>query len=657
MNAELVEPLWRPSTERADATRLTAFRRFVHGAGGVDLADSAATHRYSCEQPGAFWRLLWQFSGLVGDPGGIDLLNPSIERAEFFPDGSVDVAATMLAGPADDVVLITCDESGTTARWKRAELRQRVASLTALLRTLGVEPGDVVAGYSTTSEPTATLMLAAAACGAVYTTTSAEFGVDAVVSRFGQVHPKVLLATDRYRFAGRDFQVTQRVVEIVTAINSIEAVITIESGSIDPTELSTVAGRSVAVHAYSAAVADEDATLTTTSVPFNAPGWILYSSGTTGTPKCIVHRAGGVLLKHLSEFLLHCDIRPNDRVFYYTTPSWMMWNWLLSGLAAKACVVLYDGSPLVPEPDQLLRMAARERVTYFGTSPSFLDATRLADVGIESIDLEAVRTIGVTGAPLSPIAARYAASWAADVHVLSKSGGTDLCGGLVSGDPTRPVWAGEIQAPAFGCEIVVLGDDGNEVPHGETGELVCSTPFPSQPIAFVGDTDRSRLRAAYYDRFPGFWHQSDFVSRTAHDGYVIHGRSDTTLNVHGVRIGTAEIYSQLERFDWVRSSVAFEARTDAGSRLALLVEPVTGEQLTEARTLLVKRTLRERCSPRHVPGIIVATDDLPRTMNGKVSEIAARDAFNAQPARGLEALSNPESLEQIRAAGRSLRDA
>lgn len=618
---------------------------------GEDFPDTASLHRYSCQHSGLFWRHLWDVSGLVGEPGDITVRSPTFAATEFFPDGEVDVAASMLAGPESETVLIACDEKGTVARFDRANLRQRVASLAAALRGFGVGHGDVVASYSTTSEPTITMMLAAAACGAVYTTSSAEFGADAVIDRFRQVKPKVLLAVDGYCFAGRNYDVGSRVDEIVAAISSIETVVTLGTSAPDRFVRADQPDRTVVVVRYEDAVANTTVSLVTEAVPFNAAGSILYSSGTTGKPKCIVHRAGGVLLKHISEMLLHCDIRRGDRVFFYTTPSWMMWNWLASGLAAGACVVLYDGSPLAPDPTQLLRMAERERVTYFGTSPSFLDAARRENIDIESFDLASVRTIGVTGAPLSAELATYAASWSDDVHVLSKSGGTDLCGGLVSGDPTLPVWGGEIQAPAFGCHIAVVSDLGEEAALGDTGELVSLTPFPSQPIGFVDDDDGSRLRNAYYERFPGCWHQSDFVSRTIHGGFVIHGRSDTTLNANGVRIGTAEIYSQLERFDWIHGAAAIEWKHDGVARVVLLLEVDATVDLDSDREEQIRRTLRDRCSPRHVPARIEPVAELPRTMNGKLSEVAVADALNLREVRSIEALSNPTCLHALRQLG------
>jgi acetoacetyl-CoA synthetase len=652
------EPIWVPSPERVLASRVDEFRLSLALIAGIDLADTRALHRFSCEQPGPFWRHFWRAAAIVGEPGGVDVRSPTFAATEFFPDGVVDFAATMLAGDPEQVVVIECDETGTTARWERGQLRQRVASMAATFRHAGVQPGDVIAAYATTSEPTLVAVLAAAACGAIATTVSAEFGPDAVIDRFSQVQPTVLVAVDGYRFAAKQHDVAGRVDEIVDSLESVRLLLTIGSdrkvtrpGGPSRPPLTSVS--------YHEAVADTSYPLVTHPVAFNDAGAILYSSGTTGPPKCIVHRSGGVLIKHLSEMILHCDIRPGDRVFFYTTPSWMMWNWLISGLAAGACVVLYSGSPLAPNPDQLLRMAASERVTYFGTSPSYLDGLRRAGVDPRDFDLVNVRTVAVTGAPLSPATARFAARFGADAHVLSKSGGTDLCGGLVTGDPTIPAWGGEIQAPAFGCDIAVVDDAGYDVAEGATGELVSRTPFPSMPIGFVGDTDGSKLRAAYYDRFPGCWHQADFVSRTSHGGYIVHGRSDTTLNANGVRIGTAEIYTQLERLPWIRGSAAVELQRESGSVVMLLVELDPDEGLDEGlgveRRNEITTMLRERCSPRHVPSLIEVVAELPRTRNGKLSEVAVADSVNLRPQRGTDALANPGCLDALRVLGSEFR--
>lgn len=620
----------------------------------VELRDFRALHDYSCEQPGTFWRQLWGYAGIVGDPGDRDVVGDEFADTAFFPGGNVDVAATMLAGDLDEIVVIQSDEAGVSERLSRRDLRDRTAALAATFRDVGVAEGDVVAAYATTRVSTLVSMLAAAACGAVFTSVSAEFGVDSVVDRFDQVQPKVLFAVDGYLFGGRRFDTRERVQDIVERIESITAVVVAAEAGVAE-RLAAEASREVEWFDYSAVVSSTT-NLVTQSVAFNAPGWILYSSGTTGRPKCIVHRAGGVVLKHLSEQLLHCDIRPGDRVLYFTTPSWMMWNWLVSALAASACVVLYDGSPLPADRTHLLDIADREGVTYFGTSPSYLEALRqdepAASLGYE---LSSLRTVGVTGAPLSPVTARFARDLGGGVNVLSKSGGTDLCGGLLTGDPTGAVWPGEIQAPAMGCAIAIVDDDGRDVEPGTTGELVSRTPFPSMPLRFVGDDEGVRLDQTYYRRFPGCWHQADFVSETEHGGYVVHGRSDTTLNLHGVRIGTAEIYARLAALHWIRSAVAVEYRQVEPAQLALLVELEPAVELNHDREYEIRQLLRTRCSPRHVPHVIEHVDALPLTANGKVSEVAARDALNGEQLRAGQVVVNPDSLDAIRAIGERLR--
>lgn len=619
------------------------FVGLVNESGVTGVRDSRTLHRWSCEAPDLFWRLLWDYAGVVGEPGSPGVSGGRrLEDSRFFPNGSIDVVATLLDGPPDDIVVRAWDENGLVEYVDRGTLRARVASVASRLDDVGVKEGDVVAAWATNGPAVLITMLATLSIGGVFTSSSVDFGAAAVVSRFGQVAPTVLLVTPTYQYAGQPYSLAGRVTEVTGSLPSLRLVLIDGELVSDPSSgnflcesLPTVFRR--------------PASFRTRTVPFNAPGWILYSSGTTGAPKCIVHRAGGVLLKHLSEHLMHCDIRSEDRVFYFTTPGWMMWNWLSSALACGAALVLYDGAPTWPDPRTLVRLARSEAVTYFGTSPGFLEAARLAGIRPASDgSLETLRTIGVTGAPLMPETSRYAAGWAPDVHVLSKSGGTDLCGGLVSGDPTSPVWPGEIQMPALGVDIAIVDDDGVDVAPGVTGELVSRSPFPSMPLGFVGD-DGSRLHAAYYQRFPGCWHQSDFASATTSGGYVIHGRSDTTLNANGVRIGTAEIYAELGYFDEIQAAVAVGRDVAPGrTSIVLVLQMLDGAGLTPDLEWSIRARLRERCSPRHVPSCIVSVPILPTTANGKLSEVAVADVLNGRDVRGYDTLANQSSIGLLR---------
>jgi acetoacetyl-CoA synthetase len=509
------------------------------------------------------------------------------------------------------------------------------------LRASGVGPGDRVAAWMPNLPETVVMMLAATAIGAVFSSTSADFGVAGVVDRFGQIAPSVLVASDGYLYGGQRFECLARLAEIRAALPSVRETVVVGNLADEP-DLSGIDGaRSFADYTGE----HGDAELTFERLPFDHPSFVLYSSGTTGVPKCIVHRAGGILLMHVKEQQLHCDVRPSDRIFYFTTCGWMMWNWLTSALASKAGIVLFDGSPAFPGPGALFDVADRYDVTLFGVSAKFLDGARKAGVTPRTTHrLTSLRTITSTGSPLAPEGFDYVYDHVkVDVHLASISGGTDLCGCFVGGDPTRPVWSGEIQGPMLGMAVDVYDDEGRPLPAG-TGELVCTRPFPSQPLGFWGDADGSRYRAAYYERFPGVWAHGDFASWTPHGGIVIHGRSDATLNAAGVRIGTAEIYRQVEQLDEVAEAIAVGQAWDGDTRIVLFVRMAPGHELTDELQTTIRQRLRTNCSPRHVPARIVAVADIPRTRSGKITELAVADVVNGREVRNVEALANPEAL-------------
>jgi acetoacetyl-CoA synthetase len=487
-------------------------------------------------------------------------------------------------------------------------------------------------------------MLAAATIGAVYSSTSPDFGVSGVLDRFAQIAPKVLVAAAGYSYAGRAHDCLERLGEIVAGLPSLAAVVVVPFGDADgplPARATTWADFT-APHAGGRPPY--------VPMPFDAPLYILFSSGTTGPPKCIVHSAGGILLQHLKEHRLHCDIRAGDRVFYYTTTGWMMWNWLASALASEATVVVYDGSPMHPAADSLFDLAADGSVALFGTSAKFIDAAHKGGLRPrETHDLSALRTIASTGSPLLPENFDYVyADVAPDVHLASISGGTDICGCFVLGDPTRPVHRGEIQAAALGMAVDVLAPDGSPQADGVPGELVCRQAFPSMPLGFWGDDDGTRYTAAYFTQYSGVWRHGDWIARTASGGFIIYGRSDATLNPGGVRIGTAEIYRQVERFDEIAESIVIGQDWAGDQRVVLFVTLAPGAALDDDLTQRLKSRIRTECTPRHVPAKILAVTDLPRTRSGKLVELAVRDVVHGREVANTEALANPESLEQFR---------
>lgn len=608
------------------------------------LADSHELHRWSVEHSEDFWELVWHDTGVVGERGTA----PAVEDGRFFADARLSYAENLLshAPSADAVAVIEIVEDGSRRQITWAELAEAVAATTAALRSDGVTSGDRVAAWMPNVIETVVTALGVSAVGAVFTSTSPDFGVEGVIDRFGQVDPTVLVVADGYRYGGEEFEIGRRLDDVVERLPSLRRVVLVPRLGGNHSGSCTMWDDWLSPHRGAPARYER--------VPFDHPGFILYSSGTTGPPKCIVHRAGGVLIKHLVEHHYHCDIRPGDRVLYFTTCGWMMWNWQLSALASGATIVCYDGSPFHPGPSALFDLAERLELTLLGVSAKFIDACRKSD-GLDPARTHrfpGLRTICSTGSPLHADGFRWVHDHVkADVHLASISGGTDLCGCFVMGDPTTPVWAGEIQGAALGMDVDVFDDTATACPPGVDGELVCRPTFPSVPLGFWGDHTGDRFHAAYLERFPGWWTQGDFATWASHPdtarrGMIIHGRSDATLNAGGVRIGTAEIYRVVERLDAITECVAVGQQWDDDSRIVLFVRPAPGHVIDDDLTATIRGAIRSSCSPRHVPARIVEVSDIPRTRSGKISELAVADVVNGRSLRNVTALANPEALEQ-----------
>ena len=658
-------PLWAPSPERISTTAIDRVRRDIVEATELPIPDSAALHQYSLEHPGDFWDVIWGECGVVGDRGDgpAYVLPPAgqdMRSAKFFPAALISYGQNLLEGGtrpgANDEAIVFQREDGVRRSVSWTELNDSAVALASFLAGAGVEPGDRVAAWMPNVPETIVAMIATSLLGATFTSTSPDFGVAGVLDRFGQVEPKVLIAADGYVYANKQHSRLELLAEVVAGLPTLEAVIVHGELSAAPnlTGVREVNGAipvldfEQAIGVGRLAVSQGRGIDPYRLYRFDQPLYILYSSGTTGVPKCIVHQAGGLLLKHVVEQQLHCDIRPGDRVFYFTTCGWMMWNWLASALASGATIVLYDGSPFHPERDVMWDLVEREGVTLFGTSAKFLDASAKAGAHPgDSHNLDALRTICSTGSPLSAEGFEFVyTDVKSDVHLASISGGTDLCGCFVLGDPTRPVYAGQIQGPALGMAVDVWDVDGNSlraIPDSR-GELVCTMAFPSMPLGFWADADGSKYAGAYFERFPGVWAHGDFASWTHQGGVVIHGRSDATLNAGGVRIGTAELYRQVDQLPQVHESLAIGQSWDDDTRIVLFVRLSDDTELTEDLVREIKVRLRERCSPRHVPARVVAVADLPRTRSGKLAELAVADVVHGRAVRNVEALANPESL-------------
>ncbi|HEY5887427.1 MAG TPA: acetoacetate--CoA ligase [Acidimicrobiales bacterium] len=629
-------PIWAPSPERAAGTKLAAFARALGRDGYESL------HDWSVADPGAFWAAAWDTCGVVGTRGATDVVSgSSLSDARFFPDARLNVVETFLATTGDGPALIEAGEDGRRRTLSWDELRAQVASLAAALTDSGVGPGHRVAAWLPNIPETVITMLATAAVGATFSSTSPDFGPAGVLDRFGQIEPTVLVACDGYVYGGKANDCLPRLAEIRAGLPSVRRTIVVPYLAAQTPQGAEAWSDVLAAHSGADLVVDRH--------PFDHPWYVLYSSGTTGKPKAIIHRAGGVLLKHLVEHQLHCDVRPGDRMFYFTTAGWMMWNWLVSGLASGATLVLYDGSPSHP-PTVLFDLADEVDVSLFGTSAKFIDAIdRMGLDPARTHDLGSVRTITSTGSPLAPEGFDYVYEHVkGDVHLASISGGTDLCGCLVAGDPSGAVHRGEIQRPALALDIDVVDEAGTALPPGEKGELICRTPFPSMPLGFWGDDDGSRYQAAYFERIPGAWHQGDFAAWTEHGGLVIHGRSDATLNPGGVRIGTAEIYRQVEQVPEVAEAIAVGQETEGDTRIVLFVVLRDGEHLDDDLRDRIRRQIRANTTPRHVPAKVIAVPEIPRTRSGKITELAVRAVIHGDEVGNVEALANPEALDHYR---------
>lgn len=643
-------PVRVPSVERADATRLSAFVRSLEARGIGPFPDYPALHAWSVAEPAAFWAAVWDLAGLPGERGERVVEPPAAGepfwRTRFFPDARLNVADALLGMPSDAPAIVSAREDGARRTWSRTDLHAEVSRVQQALRSAGVGVGDRVAAWLPNTVETYALMIAAASLGAVFTSTSPDFGVDGVVDRFGQVGPTVLVAADGSLYGGKRFDLLARLAAIRDRLPTVAT--TVVLGYVDDApDLAAVPG----ARRWSDWLAPFAAgPVATTPLPFDHPWYVLFSSGTTGRPKCIVHRAGGVLLKHRSEQMLQCDIGAGDRVCYFTTTGWMMWNWLASVLAADATVVAYDGSPAHPGRSALFDLVDEYALTFLGTSARFLDDLRRAgERPVDTHRLTHLRTIASTGSPLAPDAFDHvAAAIAPDVHLASISGGTDLCGCLVGGDPTGAVWRGEIQRPSPGLDVAVLAPDGSPLGPGERGELVCRNAFPSIPLGFLDDPDDARFRATYFERFPGAWHQGDYAEWTDHGGMVIHGRSDATLNPGGVRIGTAEITRLVEVHPAVADCLVIGQEWGHDVRVVLFVVLRDGAVLDDDLVADLRARVRAGATPRHVPAVVVAVPDLPRTRSNKLSELAVRDVVHGRAVTNTEALANPEALDHFR---------
>jgi acetoacetyl-CoA synthetase len=657
----MTAPIWSPTPDRVSQANLTRFLAHVRTGqppGAGEVWDVGSLYDWSVARPDAFWPEVWRFCGVIAeqragrDPWdtvvvGLDRMAPPDPTLgpRWFDGARLNFAENLLRHDGDRDALVFWNERGRQQRLTWRELRREVAAAAAGFARLGVGPADRVAGFLPNLPEAVIAMLATASLGAIWSSCSPDFGANGVLDRFGQIQPALLICSDGYRYAGKTIDLMPRVREVRQRLPDIRRVIVVPylESAPDVGDLGGALRWDELLERHRGPETPSYARL-----PFDHPLYIMYSSGTTGLPKCMVHGAGGTLLQHLKELALHTDVGPEDRVFYFTTCGWMMWNWLVSALATGATVVLFDGAPLWP-PEILWNMAAAERVTVFGTSAKYLALAEKEGLAPgRTHDLGALRAVLSTGSPLAAHGFEYVyADIKRDVHLASISGGTDIISCFALGNPVGPVWGGELQMRGLGMAVEVF--DANGLPtRDQEGELVCTRPFPSMPVTFWDDPKGSRYQAAYFDAYPGVWRHGDWARLTEHDGLVILGRSDATLNPGGVRIGTAEIYRQVEQLPEILESLVIGQEWQDDVRIVLFVRLREGEALDEALQERIRARIREHASPHHVPRKILQVADIPRTISGKITELAVRDVVHGRPVKHVDALANPAALDLFR---------
>ncbi|MBB1462714.1 acetoacetate--CoA ligase [Vibrio sp. SG41-7] len=666
------KPIWQPSDQRIAHANVTRFMDSLDQQGVLEreLKNYAELHQWSVEHPESFWQNVWQFCGMVGLQGG-DTKNQGESRwqqpksnrdAVWFPNAQVNYAENLLHSVKalpNELAIWFENERGEQQSYTWQTLCEEVSSVQQWLVEYGVQQGDVVAAYTPYLPQTVVAMLATTSLGAIWTSTSPDFGVESVIERFGQVKPKVLFTCDGYTFNGKTFDMTDKNREIIEHLTELKQVCQIgylkpsrdlEKSGLEKNDLKkNKVEHDVSIQSWHSIINHyQPKPLRFTRVNFNEPLFVLYSSGTTGKPKCIVHSVGGTIINHLKEHQLHCDVKPNDRVFYYTTCGWMMWNWHVSALASGACLVIFDGSPVYPQPNVLWDLAQRTDVSTFGTSAKYLEAIEKAELSpIDSHSLPQLRTLCSTGSVLYPEQFDYVYKHIKqDLHLASISGGTDICGCFVLGNPISPVYRGECQQAGLGVDIKVFNSSGNKV-NQERGELVCTNSLPNFPVGFWNDTGE-RYHNTYWDKFDNVWHHGDEVAQSEHGGYLFYGRGDTTLNPGGVRIGTAEIYQQVNTIEGIIDSIAVGKDVDRNEQIWLFVQLQQGVILNETLLAAIKSKLKSSCSPRHVPSQIFAISDVPKTRSGKLVELAVKQVVNGKDVENLGAIANAEVLEEIK---------
>ena len=637
------EVLWTPTEEQVKNANMTRFREYVNERYDLSLANYSELWNWSIENAPDFWATMWSFGEVIHSQPYENVVVDfdKMPGARWFTGARMNFAENLLRFRDDRIAIVFRGESRVIRKITYAELYDKVAKLAKSLKDMGINEGDRISGFMPNMPEAIIVMLATTSIGAIWSSCSPDFGIKGVLDRFGQIEPRVLFTADGYFYKDRKFDSLERIGGIIKDLTSVEKVVVVSYTEERP-DISQLPN---AVHFDDFVSAESDLKIEFNQLPFDHPVYIMYSSGTTGVPKCIVHGAGGTLIQHLKELMLHTDLKRDDNIFYFTTCGWMMWNWLVTSLAVGATLLLFDGNPFYPDPYALFKFAKDENMTVFGTSAKYLESIQGAGVKLELDDIPTVRTICSTGSPLSVESFGYVYSDVKkNVTLSSISGGTDIVSCFCLGNPVLPVIAGELQCNGLGMDVRAFDDNGNAIVE-EKGELVCAKPFPSMPIYFWNDPDDAKYRAAYFERFPGVWHHGDYILITKGGGVVIYGRSDATLNPGGVRIGTAEIYRVVENMNEVEDSIVVGQDWENDMRVILFVKLKPDVELSEELSDNIRKLIRTNTTPRHVPAKILAVADIPYTINGKKVELAVKKTIHGEEVKNKDALGNPESLD------------